>query len=31
MFIGVNVRHDLHLEMKIDPQKILDIEDNKLQ
>ena len=31
MFIDVNIRHDLHLEMKIDPQKILDIEDNKLE
>ena len=31
MFIDVNVLKDLHLEMKIDPQKILDIEDNKLE
>ena len=30
MFIDVNVRQNLHLEMKIDPQKILDIEDNEL-
>ena len=30
MFIDVNIRKNLHLEMKIDPQRILDLDDNEL-